>query len=188
MALTLEEIKKLPPQARIQKIKEFEEEQKKKREEEEKKFKKEEEEIIKRTIEELTEEKHKDEEEEKKIKEEVKKKEIVPLEQIAEEAKPSKEKDRREEYQVKQSEYVSKLSRRPISELYSQLSEIKEQFEERGYLNQNQIDKAQNLTEAVYQKERSGYKPGERAKFLMSEAERVREEMEDLIKVTRRYN
>jgi len=178
MALTLEEIKKLPPRERIQKLREFEAEQKKLREDEEKRRKNEEEEIIKKSIEEITEEQEKQEEEEIKLEEkkEKEKKKQESLEEIAHEAH-SENQNKKPDYLAAHQEYITRLSRIPNAELSVSTNELRESFEQRGYLTQKQLSYAEHIQEAIKAKKEAGYNPGGRSGFEMSEAEKTISEM-----------
>ena len=180
MAITLEDIKKLPPKERMAKLKEFEAEQKKKREEEEKKLEKEEEEIVQKTIDEIAEEKKQEEEEElqQKEAEEEKKKKEESLEQIAAEAKAPERKEEKNqaEYHVRQQ-----YAQRPTTELYSQITDLREAREQRGYLTPQEMQRAENIQGALYEKhkaeEQGAYHPNDRARMLMSAADKLLEDM-----------
>jgi translation initiation factor 4G len=186
MPLTLEEIKKLPPKERIEKLKEFEEEQKRLKEAEEKKRKQESEAILRRSIEEIAEEEKKEEEEEEKEleKEELsKKKKEESLEEIAETA-PAKKQEEQKAYDREQA-YVTGLSRQPTSELYADVNKLRSSFEQKGYLNPRESERAELLRGAFYEKEKSGYDANERSQLMMREAERALEELQD--PTTRKY-
>ncbi len=179
--LTIEEIKKLPPRIRIERLREFEAEQKKKREEEEKKSKQEEEEIIRKSIDEIAKEERDIEEEEEKSKE--KKKPEESLEEIAEEAKPLVRDQGAQPYRTNISEYA----RRPATELLSDLRELDERGE-RGYFTKQEQYMFQNRAEAIQNKEQSGYKANQQAMFAMSEAEKIIERNKNKLSTTMNYN
>ncbi|HIH39689.1 TPA: hypothetical protein HA219_03145 [Candidatus Woesearchaeota archaeon] len=180
--LTLEQIKKLPAKERIPKLREFEEEQKKLKAEEEKKRKQEEEEIIKKSIEELTEEDEKAEEEEVLQKEEKEKKQKQEsLEEIAE-AAPSSGKTERNSAYVSIQEYGARLSHIPPTELSNKIFGLRETFEERSYLTQEQQRERDALGEAVYQQNKMGYFKDEGSRRLFSKMEDAFEEMRNPLK------
>ncbi len=196
MALTLEDIKKLPPKERIPALRKFEEEQKKLKEEERERLeeeennqKKEAEALIKRSIDEITldEEKQLEEEEEKLKEDEKKKKES--LEEIAKEAKPPEKKDDGRElaYQTSKAQqmaYGAALAKEPISTIYGSVRELKTTIEERGYLTQQEVDRARTLGDAVYQKQKANYDPNERARQLMNKTQEI---LDDVLNKTRTY-
>jgi hypothetical protein len=168
MVFSLEQIRKLPPKERLQKLKELEEEEKKR--------KKEAEEIVKKTIEEIAEEKVKEEEEGTKREKEETEKQKTPgsLEEITEKAPakhPAETQERQHHYRVQQ-EYA----KRPTTELAYRVDKLRESFDQKGYLNPAEKEQAEMLRGAFYQKEQS-YKPNEEARQLMTQGERALEEM-----------
>lgn len=184
--LTLEEIKKLPARERIQRLREFEEEQKKIKAEEEKKRKTEEEEIIKKSIEELTEEEQKQEEEEVLQKEEKEKKQKQEsLEEIAETAPETQQKPgtqgATQNYALIQA-YGERESHHPPLEIFDKVLDLRESFEQKGYLTQAEQQKMSIDREAVYQQNKRGYFKDEESRRLFNQMEEAFEEMRNPLK------
>ncbi|MBN2420862.1 hypothetical protein JXB27_01130 [Candidatus Woesearchaeota archaeon] len=191
MAITIEEIWKLPPKERLAALRAFQEEQKKiheerKRhhEEEEKKTKEETEEILKKSIDELA-----FAEEEEQLKERIelerteKKKEN--LEEIAGEAKTKRESAREEvayQSRLSQEARIRDLAKVAASNIYGSLKEIQEAQLTKGYLNPEELTKVHNFGEALYQKQKSEYAANEESKRFMSKAEELVEEMSNPLK------
>jgi len=166
--LTLEEIKKLPPKERIEKLKEFEKKQKSILEKE----KEEAETILKKSLEDIA---KKTEEEEVKDKEDKdsKDKKEESLEEIADKA-PKKPADEQQQYIVEQQ---YSLSKQPTTELYQKANELRDSFTQRGYLTNDQQHEAENIYNAFKNKEESGYKANKRSKEFMDAAQKVLHDM-----------
>lgn len=181
--LTLEELKKemlqLPPKARLQLLKKYEEEEKRRKAEEEKRLE-EAEQLLKKTIEEITSE---EEEEETTVKERQKEKpkeKETSLEEIAEKEKPKQIQPNQEEY-LRQQEYIREhLSRRPASELYGAVGQLRDNFQQRGYLTTDEVNRVQQLSQAFYEKEKAGY---HQAKHVVDAAEHMLEQIMDPLKL-----
>jgi len=156
MANELEELSKLPPRERLEKVREIREKQRKLRQEEEE----EEEKILRRSIEEITKEERDEEEEEKLLKKEREvdeRKRQESLENIAEEAETDgKREEMQHEYLVRQ-EYVTKLARRPQNELLGNANRIFENYDQSGYIPNPQREQLANIGGALYEKRKTGY-------------------------------
>jgi len=166
-----DELKNLPPEERIKKLKQLEEQKKKEIEDAQKQIKEsekeltekhkqkekipipevasndieslsEEEKVIVRTHRGLKKEK-KEEVEEKVLKAE--KKEGSDLEQLARERVEIP-------LELLQSEYTLKLSQKPMQDLYSEMTKLTQNVEEKGYINAEEQRRAQYLSSAVERK------------------------------------
>ncbi len=148
MATIQEELQKLPPKQRIERLHQLEKQQS----EEEKKRKKDIEEQLKRSIDELAEQ---EEEEEKLKKEQAEKKES--LEEIAGEVKESRQERRNDEqaYQLHQA-YATRLAQQPSASLYETARDLAV-AQQRGSLSPEDQYRAQNIRGAIQQKKDTGY-------------------------------
>ncbi len=160
-----EELRKLPAKLRIARIRELQEKHKKLREEEEKKLKQEAEELIAKSIEEVTKE---EEEEEKTVKERQKEKKEETLEKIAEEAQTPRERQEQEhQYQI-----IQQYSKRPMTELYSNIVGVREAKDQRGYNTPQEVERLQRIKGGIEIKVKSGYAPNETSELLMTESQK----------------
>lgn len=189
MAITLEEIWKLPPKERFEALKAFQAEQKKLQEdrrrhheEEAQKSKKEAEEILKKSIDEIAFAEEEGQLIEKLEKEQTEKKK-ENLEDIAGESKTkSKNETAKEDFayqsRLVQEAQIKEMSRNAAQNLYSSAKDLREAAAEKGYLNPSEMNRVQNLTYALEEKSRT-YKGNEDSKKFMSRAEQILEEMKN---------
>lgn len=180
--INFEQIKKLPPDKRIKALQEIENElqkfidEKTKEIEESKKEIEASKELLARAKEELAvlEEievpKAKEIRIEELFRREEKEEKKTSLERIAEEA-PRRLSPEQEQ------EYISALKQRPVEELYNRIVEIKNSVAETGVLTQYQQENLDLFAKALQEKEKDieerQYKPGAKAKHLLTAAEQI---------------
>ena len=185
MASELEEIRKLPPKLRLEKLREFEERLRKVLESESKN-KEEAEQVLKKTIDELTkqeEEEEHDRKEKEKDGEKDESLEEIAEEEVDEEAKRAAEVHH--EYEARA--YTPNLSKRPNDELYQATIRLNDNLQQRGYLTKKEEEYAGILTDAFTQKDQSGYQPGADARVKADAAQRMLAERNDPLKIKEKY-
>lgn len=140
----LDDIKKLSPGKRIEKLREIEEKRKKEIEETER--------MIKESVAEIKKEQEMEEqiaEEERLQKEELDKPKNDDLEKIVEEEKQKISDDAN----YANTQYQVKLSMEPVSSLYAKVKEVYNEVRERGEMTDDQAQQIANLSYAMHSKE-----------------------------------
>jgi len=171
----LEEISKLPPKERIEALAQFEAKQKKDREEEkkrseeaEKKQKQDTEALLKKSIDEIASQ----EEEESKLQKKEEKKEN--LDEIVGVEKKKEAEQNQQAYQTQQ-QYAQKLAQAPSYALFREAAGLQQASEDRGYLRPNEVERRDQIAEAMYLKRKSEYNPDERSRAFMNKTEEALE-------------